>query len=85
MPLQFRLFQEKIPFSSDDSRLAVIQFGKQVRTDLTFEESTKIKSNYASLEERIKSIKRMLGTETNTGKALEKAAQLFKENERWVI
>ena len=85
MSLQLYLFQESVPFSSDDSRLAVILFGSQVKTNLTFEESTKFGSDFRALEDRIRSIERLTGTETNTAKALEVAAQLFENNERCVI
>ena len=77
--------QESVPFSPADSRLAVIQFGSQVKTDLTFEESTQFGSDFRGLEDRIRSIERLTGLETNTAKALQVAAQLFESNVRCVI
>ena len=84
MSFHLYFFQEKIPFSSDDCRLAVIQFGEEVKEDLTFEASTKFGSDYRELGERIKSIKRRTGLETNTAKALAKVNHIFESNKRCV-
>ena len=72
--------QERIKFSSQDVRLAIIQFGSLVQTDLTFEQSTD--GNYNSLVQHIEGIKRLEGRETNTAKALAEAKTYFDNHER---
>ena len=70
-----------IPFSSSDIRLAVIQFGSLVRTDLTFDDS--IAGTYDSLANQIKAIERLgQGLETNTALALREAKSYFRRYER---
>ena len=70
-----------IPFSSSDIRLAVIQFGSLVRTDLTFDDSTA--GTYDSLVNQIKAIERLgQGLETNTALALREAKSFFLRYER---
>ena len=70
-----------IPFSSSDIRLAVIQFGSLVRTDLTFDDS--IAGTYDSLVNQIKAIERLgQGLETNTALALREAKSFFRRYER---
>ena len=74
--------QESIPFSPTDVRLAIIQFGVNVRIDLTFDDSTS--TDFDALKQRVNSIERLTGTETNTAKALGTARRYFEQYERWV-
>ena len=67
--------QMRVPFSSSDVRLAVIQFGSLNRTDLTFDVS--IVGDYDSLVKQIEAIERLEGLETNTAMALREAKSYF--------
>ena len=76
----FPLIQERITFSSSGARLAIIQFGREVQTDLTFRES--LFGSYDSLMTKIEVIPKLLGDETNTAKALAEAKTYFDANRR---
>ena len=73
--------QSEIPLSSQDARLAIIQFEGDAHIDFFFEQS--ITGDILSLEKKIKNIKKRSITklETNTAEALSAAKTYFEDND----
>ena len=74
-----------IPFTNEDVRLAIMEFATGVETELRFEDTTT--GNYEALIEQIRKLKsdRLVGTQTNTAKALAEAKSFMDYNERFAV
>ena len=68
-------FQMEVKFSREDMQLAIVQFGRHVYQELTFQESTYL--DYDSLVGHVDRIKKVEGGETNTARALNVAKNIL--------